>query len=338
MKESQKIGVPVGFWNKEEPSLLLKIKDEIEQEFSHYSVGVFSIQTSFSLKETKFNLQIEYSKEIPVVHVQAPIEHENSIVNYGEDLELALELTTHFRKDQDCRVNYHVGVTLQNQAEVDSFGKSKEQIWQKCVTNLQKLADFADEINLSITLENEPSVFVKPTGKDSIIRPVFFPFGNVHVLQKLIAEADRDNIALAFDSAHWAVSQLAPEMFRDKELVEKYFPGEDLISMLLKSSNCSSLDEYFSLQGEFSSCVEAAQVYHLSNTTGIGVHLPTEDEKYWGEDGTFQGYLSKEDLTYILNYAREHDRIAVIEVKLDLENKTFQEVQSFLHWLKTSNP
>jgi len=337
MQERQKIGIPVGLWNRGERELFFKTKREIEALWPEISVGAFSIQLPFTLEEDKFALQIKFSQGVPVLQIQAPFEYENSIVNYGESLEKTLDLATHFQKEKGFCVNYHVGITLTNNKEVEEFVKSRKKIWSKCVENFRRLADQANKKGLKITIENEPTIFIKPVKPRNILRPVYFPFGTLAHLQKLLREINRENVFLTFDCAHWATSQLVPSFITQEELINRFFPNENLTKMLFESLGCSDWQEYNQLQGSLDEWLKIADTYHLSNTTGIGVHLSREEQTFWGADGTFKGYLSKPQLNRILQKARQNDKTVIIEVEMDLENKTFQEPFNFLKWLKSSS-
>lgn len=334
MKERQRIGIPVGFWIKGERELFWDIKRKIESSWPEFFIGAFSIQLPFTLKEDKLALQVKFSQGVPVLQIQAPFEDENSIVNYGKNLERTLELAARLQKEEGFCVNYHVGVTLTNSEEVKEFINLRKRVWERCIENFRKLADQAKKKGLVITIENEPAIFVKPIKPNNALRPVFFPFGSFAHLQKLVSEIDRDNVSLTFDCAHWAVSQLAPSFITKKGLVDKFFPNEDLTKRLFKTFDCSSWKEYHRLQGELDSWLKVACVYHLSNTDGIGAHLSEEEQAFWGADGTFEGYFSREQLKRILLEAKQNDKMVIIEVEMDLENKTFQEPFNFLKWLK----
>lgn len=327
-----KIGLPIALWKNNELEAFSQARTNLEENFSERKVMAFSIQTPSALIGENYIKQLQSAKKVTVIHVQAPIEYENSLTNFDLDLNKTLELASGLKGT--FAVNYHVGVMLTNQNDIKTYLSNHTNVREKCIDNFRTIADKAISFGIPLTLENEPALLIKNI-RTAGLRPAIFPFGTVSRIKELIKDIDRQNVGLAFDTAHWAVNQSLPDVLDNEKLIDAYFPGEDIKMNLLNIFDCNSWEDLLRSEASWEEALNSASVYHLSNTTGIGVGLHGQDAEDWGKDGTKEGLIKKQDMKMLIATAKESGKPVMIELALDLENLNYAEVKDFLQWLNS---
>ncbi|MBI2632404.1 hypothetical protein HYW75_05350 [Candidatus Pacearchaeota archaeon] len=93
---------------------------------------------------------------------------------------------------------------------------------------------------------------------------------------------------IVLDVAHWAAARSAPELF------EKNKAYEDK-ELLFKTEGIKSWDEYVERNPDLNSYIPHTRVFHMSNSTGLGVYLDEENLEKWGDVGTVEGLVPRSD-------------------------------------------
>jgi hypothetical protein len=359
MAKSLSVGLPVMLHSEPEVQAFLRAKDRIEAYGDMIGqtmqVGAFLFFLPFALKDENREKQITNQSryQIPILHAQASFQLKHNLVyskdqdlslNGGKDLlEIAIDQTAELKKHDPSKfpvdVDFNVGAYLCRQIpeqkpvpfiySLDEFLSQKEELFQRSVSRFSELRQLAEQNGLGVGLENAiTNVFVPhPHLKGEPPRMYTHPFNDIYSMRRISGES------IILDMAHWAAGRSAPELF------EKNGAHEER-ELLFKMEGISSWDEYRERNPDLDSYIPHSMVFHISNSTGLGVYLdkyPDLQEK-WGDVGTIEGLVPRSDFHKIAQSAREDNKPVIIEVEYDVKNipqNNYKEADPMLSYMLT---
>ncbi len=340
--EKIQIGLPVMLHSEPEIKAFLNAKKRIEKYGENIEqpieVGAFLYYTPRALSEENRSKQIinQERYQLPIVHAQAPIQLENCLAYTSEDeekfkrkslLETTIEQTYEVRKhdpqkSNPVHVDMHLGIIvvregLQEHAHLpciyslDEFLDKKDELLTKCIMRYDQLKALAQKRGLGTVIENSITAAFSPDHTLSKTpRMLYFPFNDLNSLNTI------SKGSITFDTGHWAATRSARYQLENNHAYddrEFLFRMEDITSWkeyLTRNPSCQEYLNFFT------------KVFHVSNVTGLGVHLEKHPElqKQWGDAGTTDGLISRNEFQSITEYARANGRPLILEVEYDLKN------------------
>ena len=329
--KSLTLGLPVMLHDEKEIVAFLEAKERIEAYGDTlgmpFNVGAFLYFTEKALSFEKRADQSVNQKhyKLPLVHAQTPIQLANSLAydktehrRHGRIgwLETCLRHCAELRRDDSNRykthmdVDTHVGAIVLDEPtnmpcvySMPEYLARKDAIKASIGERFDQLHIFAEQLRLGFVVENSITACVSPTPA-SKGKPVmhYFPFNNFADLQTIT------NGNMTFDVGHWAASKSAATQLRDRPERHRVFEMEGI----------ESWEQYLESHGAYNTYLYAAKVIHLSNVTGLGVHLQPDLESLWGKDGTVEGLIPRADLVRTVTAARERNVPVIMEMDYDI--------------------
>jgi len=345
------LGLPLDLANEGEVKAFLAAQERIQKLTDGLGtpseVSAFAFYTPFLMKEERRGQQLANQKKykLPIIHMQTPVQMENSLVCDAEMQERfgkqsLLETTiTHVARLREhcpgvpCSADTHVGVFvieggagnsgLSSIYSPEEFSLNKTKLLETARQRFASLEKLAAGYNMPMLLETVPPVVMIPDyrGGDPVLQ--YLPFSGILDTKRI------GNGSVTLDVAHWAGARGTQKQFQDNNVDP---------SLLFSVTGVNSWEEYLMAMGSFEEYLTSSRALHLSNTNGIGVKLNKYPElaKRWGDWGTDDGLLSKDELQRCVANAREHSLPVMIEVDYDIkriaENK-YAEADSFLRYV-----
>jgi len=335
----------------------LKAKQRIEALGESHSipmnVGAFLFFVPSALKEANVQKQIENQRkyELPIIHAQSSFQaphnlfysrHQDcSLDGQSDFMERVIEQTQRLKQldpsglpaDVDLNVGLYsfrdIPEPNADPAHVlplDVIVNQREALLQRFKSRFGELRDIARENGLGLVLENAiTSVFVPHPTYNKRLGMYFYAFNDINSLRKISGDS------LALDIAHWAATESAPGLFERN----KAFEYRDF---LFAMDGITSWDEYKQHHPALSEHSKQAKVFHFSNATGLGVYLEGDLEAKWGDVGTVEGIVPRQDFRTIIDDARENGKPVIIEVDYDIKNipvNQFREADKLLDHILT---
>jgi hypothetical protein len=309
-------------------------------------VSAFAYYSPFLMKEERRPLQLANQRNyrLPIIHSQTPVQMENAL-SYSEQerirtgkqsiLATTIEHVARLREyspDVPCSMDVHIGtIVAQGGSKSDAipsiyspeeFMARREELYTTAKTTFAHLTALAKKHGMPLLLENVPAVVMYPDYHDGEPRLQYLPF---HSLAETL-EVSKNNIT--FDTAHWAAAKATQRQFTEN--------GVDP-ALLFLTAGVHDWQEYSAALGTFEAYLSQAKAIHLSNTNGIGVKLNKHPElaKRWGDWGTDDGLLSKEQLRTCITHAQQQHIPVMLEVDYDIKRipeNCYKEADAFLRY------
>lgn len=357
MAKALYVGLPVMLHSEPEIQAFLRAKERIEAYGETVgqplNVGAFLFLLPFTLKdenrEKAINNQSKY--QVPILHAQATFQLKHnlvfskkqdlSITGEKDLLEIVIEQTSELKKsdpskspvDLDFNVGAYVCRQIPEQKPVpfiyypDEFLSQKEELFQRSISRFSELKDLAGQNGLGAGLENAiTNVFVPhPHLKGLPPRMYAHPFNDLVSLRRISGDS------IILDLAHWAATRSAPDLFEKNG-------AHNEKETLFKVEGISSWEEYRERNPDLWSFIPYTRVFHISNATGLGVYLEGEYLEKWGDVGSIEGLIPREDFHKVVSHARDANKPLIIEVDYDIKNipqNDYKEADPMLSYILT---
>ncbi len=347
------IGLPVMLHQEKEIQAFLAAKERIEKIGNGrghvLDVGAFLFFVPPAMKEEALEKQLENQQKyaIPIVHAQStfqskhclgfsskqdPESGDKDLINLVVNHVAALRAYDPIKFPVDISVN--VGIYLCRREidpkspviyTLDEFLPQRDALYERSFTKFSQLEKLAQSLDLGVAIENGITACFAPHIKLKDKTPTVFahPFND---FASLVALSDGK---LVLDAAHWAGTHSVPEYFERNKMHED-------IKMLFALEGIHSWGEYHSRHPALNEYFPYTRAFHISNATGPGIFLGENDAKKWGDAGTIEGIVPREDFHAIVNYAKQHRRPLIMEVDYDLakisENQ-FREADEMIEYM-----
>lgn len=355
MAKKLKIGLPVMLHSEPEVQAFLRAKDRIEAYGDvigqPLDVGAFLFFIPPALKDENMAKQLENQSKyrLPIVHAQSTFQSKHCLSfsaeqdseSQGIDLmDVVVKQVAALRTYDPLRlpvdVSVNVGLYLSRRKiepkspviyTPEEFPAYREKLFRKSVARFSQLEELARSYDLGVAVENGVTAIFAHHVKLTDKIPSMF----VHPFNDLASLVAISNGKLVLDLAHLAGTRCASEFFEKNRVYEDR-------EVLFKMEGITSWDEYLERNPGFESYLPYSRVLHMSNATGLGVYLEGEFLEKWGNVGTIEGIVPREDFHKIVSHAKENNKPVIIEVEYDVKNipqNNYKEADALLEYILT---
>lgn len=311
------IALPIALQKSDELKPYIDAKNRLEERYKKKSVeiGAFFYQHR-DMTTAQVEKAILNSEQVCVISTQLDYT-KDLLADNADTLRRSVFMSSSLKnKSERLSVDFHVGVQATDEPGVSTLHKNYDKTFAAIASSIGVLADEAKARGVGLTVENSPPVTMEPQAK-------YMSFTTLEDLKRLRKEVGRRNVGVTFDVAVYALMNVLHAS-----------EWEEIKQITALANSCASWEEFTDAYGTYKDWLREATEFHISNSTGLTCHVPgSREAKQFGEMGTTEGGLTREDLLLAMKAADEKRAVCSIEVTLDLKNLTYIEVDGFLKFL-----